>query len=295
MGYDVSARARAGSCVAEYDGVRDELPSTTRSCCAAELTVLATFADLCELSRNRPAGEEEEADERVHSPREYFHAYLHSLDVEREGLPEAFRARLAAALRALRRHRPGARPGAGGGGVPGLPGPAAHRRPDARSSPALLERWRSAVPPAQRRHAAAVAEVVERLVVATQLRYPAVGDLARSVRYRLLRGPVIQADPARSYSTRPRELLAELTAPAAATPTEYADRIEALVASPEPLIRLLAEQLDRERPRPGRDARGDDPAVLPEPRPAERHGVRLIAGRPYVTGRLRAARRTGWS
>ena len=33
----------------------------------------------------------------MHSPREYFHAYLHSLDVEREGLPEAFRGRLCPA------------------------------------------------------------------------------------------------------------------------------------------------------------------------------------------------------
>ena len=75
------------------------------SCCDAALDVLATFADICELSRNRPAGEEESGDERVHSPREYFHSYLQSLDVEREGLPEAFRTRLAAVPSPLRRRR----------------------------------------------------------------------------------------------------------------------------------------------------------------------------------------------
>ena len=39
------------------------------------------------------------SDERVHSPREYFHSFLHSLDAEVEGLPEAFRTKIARALR----------------------------------------------------------------------------------------------------------------------------------------------------------------------------------------------------
>ena len=38
-------------------------------------------------------------DERVHSPREHFHTYLHSLDVEQERLPAAFRTRLSRVLR----------------------------------------------------------------------------------------------------------------------------------------------------------------------------------------------------
>ena len=71
---------------------------TTPELLHGELALLTTFADLSELSRNRPTSEEEEADEQVHSPREYFHAYLHSLDIEREGLPESFRARLSRAL-----------------------------------------------------------------------------------------------------------------------------------------------------------------------------------------------------
>src|SRR5690606_1227758 len=55
------------------------------------------FADLAELSRNRPAGEEVDGS-HVHSAREYFHTYLQSLDTERAGLPEAFRDKLARAL-----------------------------------------------------------------------------------------------------------------------------------------------------------------------------------------------------
>ncbi len=57
------------------------------------------FADLSELSRNKPGGElDVERDSPVHSPREYFHSYLQSLDPERAGLTEAFRAKLVRVL-----------------------------------------------------------------------------------------------------------------------------------------------------------------------------------------------------
>ncbi len=153
--------------------------------------MLATFADVCELSRNRPAGEEESGDERVHSPREYFHSYLHSLDVEREGLPEAFRTRLLAVLKHY--------------GVTDLePRPALEeavyrvflaqeRAADQIPIVAgLLERWRNAVPGFTPEMRQAVGEVVERLVVATRLRYPVIGDLARSIRYEAYERPLIE-------------------------------------------------------------------------------------------------------
>ncbi|MEV4387520.1 biotin carboxylase N-terminal domain-containing protein, partial [Micromonospora sp. NPDC049580] len=63
---------------------------------AAEVDLVDVFADLAELSRNRPTGEDGGA--HVRSAREYFHTYLQSLDVERAGLPDAFQARLAKAL-----------------------------------------------------------------------------------------------------------------------------------------------------------------------------------------------------
>ena len=70
---------------------------------ADEIELLGLFADLAELSRNRPAGEELHTELRVHSSREHFHTYLQSLDVERGGLPEQFRDRLATVLAPLRR------------------------------------------------------------------------------------------------------------------------------------------------------------------------------------------------
>ena len=65
---------------------------------AEEVELLRVFADLSELSRNRPAGEEGRADTLVHSPREHFHTYLQSLDVDRAALSETFRHRLARVL-----------------------------------------------------------------------------------------------------------------------------------------------------------------------------------------------------
>jgi len=65
----------------------------------AELELLDTFADICEISRNRPTLDEEDTDESVHSPREHFHSFLHSLDAEVEGLPPSFQTKIVRALR----------------------------------------------------------------------------------------------------------------------------------------------------------------------------------------------------
>src|SRR5664279_3529342 len=243
MGYDVSA-TRGRTLLTHYDQVRDETPIDDPELLRASLGVLETFADVCELSRNRPAGEEESGDERVHSPREYFHSYLHSLDIDREGLPETFRRRLAAVLRHY--------------GVTELePGPALEdavyrvflaQERSADQIPivsGLLERWRNAVPQFNPATQQAVGEVVERLVVATRLRYPVVGDLARSIRYEAYERPLISA--ARSHVLADvREHLEHLAA--GPSPAEYTERIEALVASPEPLIRVLSEQVTSRGP-----------------------------------------------
>ncbi|SNS15642.1 Acetyl/propionyl-CoA carboxylase, alpha subunit [Geodermatophilus pulveris] len=242
-GYDVSGR-HARQLVAEYAAAREELPVDDADLLAAELDVLITFADVSELSRNRPASEEEEADTQVHSPREYFHAYLHSLDAEREGLPEAFRARLQRVLAHY--------------GVHDLEPSAAlteavHRVFLAQQRvgeqlpavSALLDRWLSADRPPEGPAAAEVAEVLDRLVVATQLRHPTLGDLARAVRYRWFEEPLL-LEARRQVLEDARRLLGELDEAAARGDTaESIRRTEALVASPEPLVRLLAERFGR--------------------------------------------------
>jgi acetyl/propionyl-CoA carboxylase alpha subunit/acetyl-CoA carboxylase carboxyltransferase component len=278
LGFDLSPEDGRRALVA-YRSAATELDEHDPALVKGELAVLTVFADLCELTRNRPLAEET-ADERVHSPREFFHSYLHSLDVERERLPQDFRDRLARVLAHY--------------GVTGLDRTAEleeavfrvflSQQRAAGQLPvvsALLERWLSVTPPksalAQRAY-----EVLDRVVLATQLRFPAVGDLARSARYRWFEAPVVEAARNAAYAAV-REQLRYLSAHPEAPDQE--GRIESLVASPEPVVRFLAERI----------AGGD----LPEQEPllevlARRHyreytlddlRSRTVGGRPVVTAR----------
>src|SRR5690606_1592523 len=89
LGFAVAPSA-GGRTPAECPAARAALP---RRPLAAELGLLEVFADLSERSRTRPVGEEHSSETRVHSPREYFHTSLQSLDAERAGLSETFRGR----------------------------------------------------------------------------------------------------------------------------------------------------------------------------------------------------------
>ena len=124
--------------------------------------------------------------------------------------------------------------------------------------------------------------MLDRLIVATQLRYPSVGDVARAVRFRYFEKPVVQ-QARQEVVDEAERLLAELAAAARAGGPEDMERVEALVASPEPLIRLLAERLDAPRDRRPdpilevltrryyRRREPGEPAVLPARRAHLRH------------------------
>ena len=244
MGFDVSPE-EARRLVGEFEQARDQLPPDDPEVLHGELEILMIFADLAELSRNWPAAareELEEEDERVRSPREHFRSYLHSLDVEREGLPETFRARL---VRALARY-----------GVHTLErGPeveeavyriflAQQRAPSqVPTVMALLDRrlqYADALPEPLRDE---FHETLDRLIVAAQLRHPVVGELARSVRFRMFDQPVVEQARERVFAAV-REQLSHLAAHPQAP--DYAERMEVLVDSPQPLIRLLAERIGEE-------------------------------------------------
>ncbi|WP_285710315.1 carboxyl transferase domain-containing protein [Microtetraspora sp. NBRC 16547] len=208
---------------------------------AEELELVDVFADLAELSRNRPAGEDGGGDGHVYSAREYFHTYLQSLDVERAGLPEAFQAKLAKAL--------------GHYGVTEL-----ERSPeleaavfriflaqqrasaDATVVATLLRAWLREPPPDEAlRESAGLA--LERLVAATQVRFPVVSDLARGVVFAWFGQPLLRRNRARVYADvrkHLRHLDAHPDAP------DRAERIAEMVRSTEPLVRLLGQRLIRD-------------------------------------------------
>ncbi|TMR06632.1 ATP-grasp domain-containing protein [Actinomadura soli] len=217
---------------------------------ADELGLVEVFTDLAELSRNRPAGDGAGAGpggdgtgdgSHVHSAREYFHTYLQSLDVDRAGLPDGFQARLAKAL--------------GHYGVtdlersPGLEAAVfrvflAQQRTsaDATMIATLLRTWLREPPPEQAlREPAGLA--LERLVAATQVRFPVVADLAYGVVFAWFAQPLLRRNRARVYADVRRHLRHLDAHPDAA---DRAGRIAEMVRSTEPLVRLLGRRLVRQ-------------------------------------------------
>ncbi|MBV1855555.1 ATP-binding protein [Catellatospora tritici] len=236
LGYDVDPRDERRA-LSDYLAGRAE---SGRRPVEAEVELLQVFADLSELSRNRPAGEETKADTRVHSPREYFHTYLQSLDVDRAGLSETFRQRLGRVLAHY--------------GVDGF-----DRTPqleeavfriflaqqrasaDVAVIVALLQQWLTEPLPGEGLRDL-VGQALEHLIAATQVRFPVVGDLARSIVFRWAAQPMLRRKRAEVYN-EVREHLRHLDAnPDAA---DRPERIAKMVASPEPLVRLLGQRIGK--------------------------------------------------
>jgi acetyl/propionyl-CoA carboxylase alpha subunit/acetyl-CoA carboxylase carboxyltransferase component len=237
LGYDVPTGSRAGA-LKEYLTARDELRASGVDVIAADAALVELFTDVADLHRDRPADEERRTELRVHSSREHFHSYLRSLDPERGGLPEHFRERLSRVLAHY--------------GITDLErtprledavfriflaqqGPAS----DADVVIALLQRWISEPAPTVER-AGDIRERLERLKGASQRRFPVVGDLARSIRFRWFDQPLVDADRAAVLSGVHDELAALAASPDAA---DRAARIEALAAIPEQIVAVLSDRL----------------------------------------------------
>jgi acetyl/propionyl-CoA carboxylase alpha subunit/acetyl-CoA carboxylase carboxyltransferase component len=240
LGYDVD-ESEAGRLLRRLADARAGLPADDPRLLAGETEILQIFADLSALSRNRrvPDETDEEAAvdaEAARNPQEYFYAFLRSRDADTENLPESFRIKLRRALAHY--------------GVTDL-GPSqdlepalyqmflAHRRALGHA-PVVSQflRWRLADPeslPEQARDG--YRRVIDQLVSATQLRHPAVGDLARQVRYRCFDAPVVAQERAQAQ----REVRAELDH-LSADPPARAAQIDAMVASGAPILGVFAER-----------------------------------------------------
>jgi acetyl/propionyl-CoA carboxylase alpha subunit/acetyl-CoA carboxylase carboxyltransferase component len=222
---------------------RTALPAGDLRLLAGETDILRIFADISALWRNRRVPSETEADdeaavdaEAAHNQQEYLHAYLRSLDADAEGLPESFRIKLRRTLAHY--------------GITGLEpspelGPAlyriflAHRRAaDHMPVVAELLRWRLRDPQSLPDDAREdYQRVVDQLMSATQLRHPAVGDLARQVRYRCFDAPAVAAERARAQ----QQVRAELDR-LSSDPQARAAQIEAIVASGAPILGVFTER-----------------------------------------------------
>ncbi len=277
LGYDLDP-AHESHMLADYLAARDELAASGRSPVCAEMELLGVLADFAELSRNRPVGEEAHLENRVHSPREHFHTYLQTLDPERGALPGDFVGRLERVL---------AHYGVAGlDRTPELEGAVfrvflAQQRsaPEVTMATSILQRWLTEPvpePPAD----GAAHELLDRLVAATQLRFPIVGDLARSVRFRWFDQPLVDADRASVLGSVGDELEQIDALPDG---EERTRRLDALAAIPERIVRFLGERLRRGVPRTRADARRAHQTPLP----------RVPAERPARADRRRPGRRHG--
>ena len=247
LGFDVD-EPEAGRQLRRLAAARARLPAGDPRLLAAEAKILQIFADVSALWRNRRVPDESQADdeaavdaEAARNPQEYMHAYLRSRDADAEGLPESFRLKLRRTLAHY--------------GVadleqsPGL-GPAlyriflAHRRAAAYVPvvSALLQ-WRLSHPDSLPSGSLAgdardgYRRTVDQLVSATQLRHPAIGDLARQVRYRCFDAPLIAAERTQAQQ-RVRAGLDRL----APDPEVRAAQIDAIVAAGDPILGVFAER-----------------------------------------------------
>ena len=235
LGYDVDPGEKA---LQAYLAARDEARAQGVDTLAGEIELIALFADLAELSRNRPFGEQDSTELRIHSDREHFHRYLTTLDADRAGLPGEFVERLGRVLRHY--------------GVDSL-----DRTPELEEAVfriflaqkrqasdisiilGLLDRWIAEPAPDADRAASARADL-ERLLRATQLRFPAVGDLARSVRFRWFDQPQVDAERAEVLAGFGAEIEALIANPQAA---DYDERILGLAGVHEWTANYLAARL----------------------------------------------------
>ncbi len=240
LGFDVDPGERK-RVLAAYVAARTELGGRPVE---GELELLTVFADLSELSRNTPGGEDTVPNGAVHSPREFFHSYLQSLDVERAGVTEGFQAKLTKVL--------------GHYGVADLERTPAleaavfriflaqqRTSADVAVVSELLRQWLTGPPPAEALSDRA-GRTLEHVVEATQVRFPAVSDLARGVVFRWFAQPLLRRHRAEVYAAVRTELRYLDRHPDAA---DRAERIQAMITGSQPLVRLIGQRIGR----PGRD------------------------------------------
>ncbi|MEU7866808.1 carboxyl transferase domain-containing protein [Dactylosporangium sp. NPDC049140] len=235
LGFDTDPHDR-GRTLTNYLQARAEADTRPTT---GELELLTVFADLADLTRNTAAGERDlEANTAVHSPREYFHRYLGSLDVDRAGVPAAFQARLTKVLAHY--------------GIDRL-----DRTPDLEAAvfriflaqqrtatdvavvSGLLRQWLAGPPPLEPL-AERAGLTLEHLIEATQVRFPAVSDLARGIVFRWFAQPLLRRNRAEVYVGIRSDLRYLDENPDA---PDRADRIQSMVASAEPLVRLIGQRI----------------------------------------------------
>ncbi|WP_341267674.1 carboxyl transferase domain-containing protein [Gordonia malaquae] len=241
LGFDVDPDDNS-RVLSDYLAARDSAVASDYVPQDGETELISVFADIAALSERRPS-DAVGSEDRVHSARENFHTYLQSLDVDVAGVPERFQTRLSYAL--------------GHYGVDEL-----DRTPDLEEAvfriflamqrptdtvkviTTVLRKWLTEPAPASADgNVESAGRALERLVDATQARFPAVADLARGVLFTWYGQPRLLRDRENVYA-KVRADLAHLDANPAAS--DRAERISEMVRSTVPLVSILSERLEHD-------------------------------------------------
>ena len=231
LGFDVdpknTVRLLAGwsqSCPVESDEIRE-----------AEDEILNIFVDVCSLFQREPEVNHRASGEEP-STEAYLFSYLRMLETGGEGLPPAF---VSALQRALAHY-----------GVQTLDRSPeleasllwiykSHRRVEQQIAPvlSLLERRLRSVQTLTPRAEEPLRTLLDRMIAMSNGEFPAVGDLAREVRYRHFDQPLFERARKQVYQ-QVEDTLSHLAAnPDAA---DRHERVRALVECPQPLVSLLS-------------------------------------------------------
>ena len=235
LGYDAEPE-EVERIVADLHGVCADPLACDPALIPGEHRLLMVYADLQALSRPRLDETDPHADLR--SPREHLNAYLRSLDVEQEALPERFLTQLRRALSHY--------------GIDELDRTpeleeacyrlflAQQRSEETRPAIlALLDRRLDQCEALAGHVGEDFREALDRLASAAG-RDPILADLALETRFHYFDQPVIEAAAAATYEEAEAHLTSLSADPAG---PGRAERIDALVACPRPLAPILSERL----------------------------------------------------
>ena len=201
---------------------------------AAEDEILQVFSDVCALSRGQPLSDDDTG-EQTRSPQEDLLAYVRSLDAASPSLSAGFVRNLSLALghyglRDLRR-------------TPDLERAVFRIFKSLQRLPAHVEFVTAILNSRVERPADALVHVdgsfrdlLDRLIWATQRKFPAVTDAAREARYRYFDQPLFEATRDRIYSEAEAELRHLAADPHAADRDTV---VASLVSCPQPMKRRL--------------------------------------------------------
>ena len=242
LGYD-GEPGETERILADLEGASGDPPVYDLGLVPEEHRLLSVYADVQALSR--PAHDESDSEaEPLLSPREHLNAYLRSLDVEEERLPDQFADLLQRALAHY--------------GVEGL-----DRTPELEDAcfrlflaqqraeqvrvaiVALLDRRLEQVDLLSEAVGEEFLELLNRLTAAAEGRDPILADLSREVRFHYFDQPVIEAATAAAYrqaEAQLKQLTADPEAPG------RADLTRALVDCTRPLAPMLSERLRTAEP-----------------------------------------------